>query len=154
MAGKRINELTATVSLNMGDAVHILNNGLSRQTLLQTIMRRFLGTLTGGTYASPKIVVSSDGAISGMENGLLHASSVLDFPSILAGAEAYLDVVVGGASPGDPVSVGLPAVFPAGLTLAAAWVSDTNTVTIRLRNSTASPIDPASGTYTVAVTKL
>ena len=154
MAGKRINELTATTSLNMGDALHVLNNGVSRQTLLQTLMRLFLGTLTAGTYQSAKIVVSSDGAITSITNGRLSATATLDFASIAAGAEASLTVTVTGAATGDPVSLGLPAAFTAGISVAGAWVSSANTVTIKLRNTTVGAIDPASGSYTVIVHKL
>lgn len=154
MDGKRISELASATTLNMGDSVPVLNNGVTRQTLLLTLLRKFIGTLTAGTYSLAKIVVASDGSISSIANGALSTTVDLNFGSIGADSEATLTITVTGAATGDPVSISLPAAFTAGLILAGAWVSSANTVTVRLRNTTAVAIDPASGSYTALVHKL
>jgi hypothetical protein len=48
--------------------------------------------------------------------------------------------------------VGTPASIAAGLVF-TGYVSAANTVKVRAANVTASPIDPASGTFTVTVIK-
>lgn len=154
MDGKRISNLATATNLNMGDSVPVLNNGVTRQTLLLTLLRKFIGTLTAGTYSLAKVVVATDGSISSISNGALSTTAALDFGSISAGAEASLTITVTGAATGDPVTLSLPAAFTAGLSLAGAWVSSANTVTVKLRNTTASPIDPTSGSYTALVHKL
>jgi hypothetical protein len=84
--------------------------------------------------------------------GSIDASATLDFPSIAAGATAELTITATGATAGDVVQMGPPAGLEAGL-IANARVSATNTVTIRLLNSTAGAIDPASATWKVRVAK-
>ena len=154
MAGKRIDELNEATNLNLGDHLLVLNNSVSRKATLQTLLRKFLGTEGSGTYRAAKIVVASDGTVQSISSGLLSASVTQDFASILAGAEASFTISISGAAVGDAVAVALPAAFPAGLSLAGAWVSDAGTVTVKVRNTTASPIDPASATYGVVVHKL
>jgi hypothetical protein len=78
--------------------------------------------------------------------------ATLDFASIAAGADDELTVTVPDAAIGDPVIVAPPATLEAGLAV-TAFVSAADTVTIRLVNATASPIDPASGAWTVAIIK-
>jgi hypothetical protein len=59
-------------------------------------------------------------------------------------------MAVTGAAPGDSTHLGAPAALEAGL-VATARVTAPDTVTVRLDNPTASPIDPASGTYRATV---
>ena len=78
------------------------------------------------------------------------ASASLNFPSISAASQADLTITVTGAAVGDEVVMALPAAPAAGIVF-NAFVSATNTVTIRATNVTASPVDPAAATYSVLV---
>lgn len=80
----------------------------------------------------------------------LAGSATLDFGSIAAGATAELTITVTGAPVGAAVHLGPPAGLESGL-VAFGRVSATSTVTVRLYNSTGSPIDPASATWSAAV---
>lgn len=81
----------------------------------------------------------------------LSATASLDFPSIAAGAtSSALTITVTGAQVGDEVNVTPPAGLNAGL-IPVAWVSATNTVSIRLSNITSGAIDPAAGTFRATV---
>lgn len=82
----------------------------------------------------------------------LTATATLDFGSTLAGTSTDLTVTVTGAADGQSVSLGVPN----GSTLAngvfTAWVSASNTVTVRFsNNSLAATLDPASGTFRTSV---
>jgi hypothetical protein len=85
--------------------------------------------------------------------GFLSGTTVWDSPSVAAdGGVQETSFTVTGAAVGDVCAVGLPATFDSGL-VAQAWVNAADSVTLRLTNSTASPIDPASATYRVTVFK-
>lgn len=90
---------------------------------------------------------------TGSENSIdrfLSVSATLDFPSIAAGAVATLNITVTGAKTGDYVTVSAPATLEAGLTF--CWiVTATDTVTIRLHNTTGAAIDPASAIWKVLI---
>lgn len=92
---------------------------------------------TGGTNGSTIDLVAS-------------ATGTLDFGSISAASSADLTITVTGASTGDSVHLGLPASPTAGI-IFNAFVSASNTVTVRAFNITAGAIDPASATYRVTV---
>lgn len=81
---------------------------------------------------------------------LLSATAALNFGSIAAGATAELTITVTGAATGDSVSPGWPSTLEAGL-VGIMYVSASNTVTVRLHNTTGSPIDPASQTFRATV---
>lgn len=81
---------------------------------------------------------------------LLSNSAALNFPSISANAYADLTITVTGAAVNDAVIMGLPAAPAAGLVF-NAFVSATDTVTVRASNTSASPVDAASATYNVVV---
>lgn len=78
--------------------------------------------------------------------------ATLDFSSISAGAIGTATITVDGATGGDLVVLGPPSSIEAGLVW-SGFVSADDTVTIRLYNTTGSPIDPASATWNVQVTK-
>ena len=80
----------------------------------------------------------------------LSGSASLNFPSIAANATSTLTITVTGATVGRPVALGPPAAIESGLSW-CGYVSAADTVTIRLRNTTGSAIDPASGTWTALV---
>lgn len=106
------------------------------------------------TFSGP--VTSRNGFKSGTGltiSTVLGASAALDFASIAAGASADLTITVTGAAVNNVVSLGLPAAPAAGLVF-FAFVSATNTVTIRAMNITAAPVDAVSATYSVVVTQV
>jgi hypothetical protein len=84
----------------------------------------------------------------------LTTTATLDFSSTAAGAKTDLTITVTGAADGDVVSIGVPN----GSTVAngsfTAWVSASNTVTVRFTNNDlTNSYDPASGTFRVSVLK-
>jgi hypothetical protein len=84
----------------------------------------------------------------------LSGSATLDFPNTNPGESSDLTLTVTGASDGDVVSLGVPngAVQPTSSYF--AWVSATDTVTIRFTNTaTAGATNPTSGTFKVKVLK-
>jgi hypothetical protein len=73
-----------------------------------------------------------------------------DPPSV--GANTTVDATVTddaltGLRAGQPVYVTPPSTLDAGLVCGGAWVAADDSITIRLGNVTASPINPASGTW-------
>jgi hypothetical protein len=103
------------------------------------------------TFSGP--VRSLNGFIAGNGNTItkvLSGSASLDFGSIGAAAQAGLTITVTGAAVGDEVIMALPAAPAAGLVF-NAFVSATDTVTIRASNITAAPVDPAAASYGVIV---
>lgn len=104
------------------------------------------------TFSGP--VVSTNGFIAGPTSAtvtkVLTKSESINFPSISAAGQATVEITVTGAAVGDEVVLGLPSAPAAGLVF-NAFVSATNTVSIRASNITASPVDPAAATYGVVV---
>jgi hypothetical protein len=103
------------------------------------------------TFSGP--VRSLNGFIAGNGNTItkvLSGSASLNFGSIGAAAQAGLTITVTGAAVGDEVIMALPAAPAAGLVF-NAFVSATDTVTIRASNITAAPVDPDAATYGVIV---
>lgn len=104
-------------------------------------------TITASTSVlTPSLTIGSGTAIT----KVLSATATLDFGSILAAASADLTITVTGAAVGDSVSFGLPAA-PDTSTVFNAFVSSTNTVTVRCFNVGTIAVDPASATYRVTV---
>lgn len=83
-------------------------------------------------------------------SSVLTGSAALNFPSIDAVSQADLTITVTGATVGSEVSLALPAAPTAGI-IFNAFVSATNTVTVRASNITAGAIDPDSATFSVLV---
>lgn len=93
-------------------------------------------------------------------NGVVHSitapltgSATLDFPSTAAGTSSDLTITVTGASDGDVVSIGVPNAAISANTCYTAWVSASNTVTVRFNNYSVGAVDPSSGTFKTKVTK-
>ena len=80
----------------------------------------------------------------------LAGSATLDFDSIAPGAQADLTLTVTGAQTGDSVVLGLPPA-PTGGIVWNAFVSATDTVTLRASNISGSPVDPVAAVYKVKV---
>lgn len=81
----------------------------------------------------------------------VYATGSLSFGAISAGAIATATITVTGAVASKPVKLGPPAAIEAGLIWCAA-VTAANTVTISVHNTTASPITPATATWSAEVT--
>ena len=84
---------------------------------------------------------------------LLTATATLDFGSTTAQNSADLTVTVTGAAVGDVVALGVPNGSVNAKTCFTAWVSATNTVTVRFNNYSSASVNPASGTFKVSVLK-
>lgn len=88
-----------------------------------------------------------------VENGLT-GSATLDFGVTVAGTSTDLTITVTGASDGDVVCVGVPNGSTLSNGVFTAWVSASNTVTVRFTNTNlVTDLNPASGTFKVAVSK-
>lgn len=105
---------------------------------------------TDGTHFGANGYAVVTNAIKERLQGRIFRTPTLDFPSIPAQSSADLPVTVYTAVAGMSVSLGLPAALEAGL-VANAFVSANDTVTVRLTNTTAAAIDPASAQYKVTV---
>lgn len=119
-------------------------------------MRLPLGAIELGNASDTTVARASAGRISVEGNVVAHvlsASATLDFGSVSAQSFADLTVTVTGAATGDCVSLGVPtASITAGIVY-SAWVSATNTVTVRAHNYTAGALDPASGSFKAAIVR-
>jgi len=80
----------------------------------------------------------------------LRQSVTVDFGSITNATTGTATATVTGAAVGDEVVVNAPS-LEADLVLANAHVSAANTVTIRIGNVSAAPIDPASQAFIITV---
>lgn len=75
-------------------------------------------------------------------------SPAIDVASVAATSESVQTFTVTGLSTADVVIVNKPT-NSTGLDLVQAWVSATDTLSLKFRNVTASPIDPAAETYRI-----
>ncbi len=94
-----------------------------------------------------KLVWSSQGLTT------FTTTAALNFGSTLAQTSADLTISLTGASEGDVVQLAVPSAAVNADSAYTAWVSGADTVTVRFNNYSAAPINPASGTFRVAVTK-
>lgn len=84
----------------------------------------------------------------------VHAySPAVNVTSVAANSESVQTVTVAGLSTNDVVIVNKPS-NEAGLDLVQAWVSAVDTLSLKFRNATGSPIDPAEETYRVIAIRL
>jgi len=85
---------------------------------------------------------------------VLKGSATLDFGSTAAGAVTDLTITVTGAADGDVVGLSVPNASQTTTGTFSAWVSATNTVTVRYRIAALTGSeDPASGVFKATVTK-
>ena len=124
---------------------------------------------TGGhderAFMAAKVLASGQGIVVteasnqstlAVDNGVIPTylmnSATLNFPNIATGAcAADQTITVTGANPGDAVAPGWPA-LPAGI-FGVMLVSNTNTVTIRLCNMSASGTTPPSASYRATIVR-
>jgi hypothetical protein len=87
-------------------------------------------------------------------NPVLDGSSTLDFPSTAPLAVSVLTISITGASVGDVVAIGLPDAAVGGVSFYQAWISATNTLSIRFVNMDAvNNINPASAVFKYKIFK-
>jgi len=77
----------------------------------------------------------------------------IDLASIAANSESVQTFTVTGLSVNDVVTVNKPS-NTAGLDMVQYWVSAADTLSLKFRNSTGSPIDAAAETYKIISTRL
>lgn len=108
--------------------------------------------ITAGTAG--QALVSQGGGSTAMTWGHLSATATLAFPSTAAGSKSDLTITLTGAVSGDSVSLGVPAgSVPANGTF-FAWVSTSNTVSVRFSNpDPLTAYQPASGTFKVSIVR-
>lgn len=103
-----------------------------------------------GTFTSGKESLAASSLLTqGYSAGYLVGSATYDAASLADGAGVTTTVTVTGAKLGDPVSIG-HSVSVAGMTV-TAWVSATNTVSVRFQNESGGVLDLASGTLKAMV---
>lgn len=107
-------------------------------------------SVVAGTYELASITVDQDGRIQAADDGILYGTAVLDFPSTSSNSTQDLTITVTGAADGDPVSLGVPA-GSATAGMFFAFVSASNTVTVRFYNPSGGSVNPTSGTFKVKV---
>jgi len=89
----------------------------------------------------------------GRKAAALTGTATLDFGSIDAQDHADLTITVTGAVTGDAVALGIPTAAVTNGVAYTAWVSATNTVTVRAHNYGAAAADPASGTFRATIVR-
>lgn len=108
-----------------------------------------------GAYANEATVTVGTGLTIGTAGTAVtnyaSATATLNFASIPVHNYEDLTITVTGAVVNDTVTLGLPATVLAGVVY-NAWVSASNTVTVRCNNFDSGSRDPASATYRVGVT--
>lgn len=83
----------------------------------------------------------------------LTATAALDFPNTNAQTSSDLTIALAGAADGDVVVLGVPIAALNADSCYTAFVSAAGVVTVRFNNYSAAAINPASGTFRVAVVK-
>lgn len=136
-ARKRFVFADPTAGLTSGQVAYATTNG--RLTGSANL------TVTGGGG----LTIGSSGATI---NSVLSNTASLDFPSTAAGASSDLTITVTGSALNDVVMIGTPAGSVPDNGAFSAWVSATNTVTIRYSNNDLTNAkDPAIGTFRATV---
>lgn len=148
---------TAVLSLGVnGDAVvQNQNGGASSRLVLKTkgieALRlnndqtaTFAGAVTTGN-----LTIGAGTAIT----KVLSATATLDFPDTATQAVADLTITVTGAAVGDTVARGVPHASTTATSVFDAWVSASDTVTVRFAHTGSGSENPASGTFRATVIK-
>lgn len=126
---------------NMASFFFVLHDGLFGGTpvngAIEYASGQYYGVASATRYVLPKT---------------LTGSATLNFGSTAAGASSDLTITVTGAAAGDKVVLGVDAGSTVANGCFTAWVSATNTVTVRFSNNDLlTALDPASGTFKVSV---
>lgn len=106
-----------------------------------------------GTQGAGKVLTSDANGLASWSNQILTDTAILDFGNILANGHEVLTITVSGASLGDVVSLGIPNASMSNHASFVAWVSASDTVSVKCFNFDGTGFDPASGVYKVKVFK-
>lgn len=139
---------TSTAALNIRAAADKVGGGQIKMATGGTMPTAPEDGLIGIESSNAKIDIGSTRYI--FAKTLTNTAS-LDFPSTNATDVADLTITVTGASSGDAVALGLPNSAVTSTATYTAWVSASNTVTIRF--SPKATEDPSSGTFRISVIK-
>jgi len=126
-----------------------------------------IGTMATTSSLTHVIGVNSSNAIGeiGVGDGIKFSAgflgldsyrtiALMDFPNTSAQSSSDLTSTVTGAVAGSPVLLGVPNASVVANTSYSAWVSSTNTVTVRFNNYSSSSTNPASGSFYLIVLNL
>lgn len=123
---------------NIGDQIYCWNTGASTRVRI------------GSTSDDGANMLQVPGNIKASKYLGIEGSATWDSGSISANSYTSTTITATGAALGDFVLVSASAALDTG-TMMTAEVTSSNTVTVKLYNMTASPIDPSSKTYYVRV---
>jgi hypothetical protein len=126
-----------------------------------------IGTMATTSSLTHVIGVNSSNAIGeiGVADGIKFTAgflgldsyktiALMDFPNTSAQSSSDLTSTVTGAVAGTPVLLGVPNAAVLSNTSYSAWVSSTNTVTVRFNNYSSSAANPAQGSFYLIVLNL
>lgn len=158
-------EEAGAMEFTTDDLFFTITTGTARKRL---VMADPVGGLTSGQVAyattngrltgSANVLVTGGGFLqigaSGSPMAAVYSNTAsLDFPSTAAGTSSDLTITVTGAALNDVVTIGVPNGSVPDNGAFFAWVSATNTVTIRyFNNDLTNAKDPAIGTFRATVT--
>ncbi len=112
------------------------------------------GVINYDTTGSNRNLLFDVGSVHYTIAKTLTGTATLNFGSTAAGTSTDLTVTVTGAADGDAVTIGVPNASTLSNGSFTAWVSATNTVTVRFSNNDlSSALDPASGSFRISVIK-
>ncbi len=137
--------------------LHVVGEGNITSHLAVGGNETVAGTLavTGNATFSTAAEVTGTLKVGGGDavSKIIKASAALDFASTNAGESSDLTIALAGAALGNVVMLGVPNASVEANTCYTAWVSAADTVTVRFNNYSSGAVDPASGTFTVAIIK-
>jgi hypothetical protein len=112
------------------------------------------GTLSAGVAVNGTTYMAGANGVVNIGDLWLSGSATLDFPNTGHGNSADLTITVTGAAEGDVVALGIPNASIVANASYIAWVSATDTITVRFNNYASSgSSNPASGTFKIKVLK-
>lgn len=110
-------------------------------------------TISDGTQGSGKVLTSDANGVCSWQTLSLTDIATLDFGNILANGHEVKTITVTGAALGDVVSLGIPNSSMSDHASFVAWVSASDTVSVKCFNFDGSSFDPAAGVFKVKIFK-
>jgi hypothetical protein len=145
------NVITATAKVHIGAGTATANTAPLKFTSGTNLTTPEAGAIE---YDGTEYYATNSTANRTVLARVLKGSATLDFGSTAAGASSDLTITVTGAADGDVVSLGVPNASITATGRYFAWVSGTDTVTVRFSPTIlVGSEDPASGTFKITVTK-
>jgi hypothetical protein len=107
-------------------------------------------SFTGNLTATTQVTFPTSGTLAAR----ITATATLNFGSTAAGAKSDLTMTLTGAAVGEAVVLGVPNGSVPANGAFFAWVSASNTITVRYaNNSLLTSYDPASGSFTATIVR-